>query len=526
MTADEPSTTDAQAASTSDVAKRAGRGGVAVLGAKAFFILSGLLQQAGLSAALGQHAYGELARVLAVANVVNNVVVAGSTQGVSRAVARARGDEPGAIRAALRIHAVLAVVVAVGFAVAAPLVARFQHAPQVTTPLLVMTGVVLAYGLYAPLVGSLNGRGLFVRQAGLDVLFAAMRTGLMIAFAFVLSATGRGVFGSAIGFVIAAVLILLVAVRVAGTGRTSARDPIERRDYLRALAPLVLAQLFVNLVMQADIVLLGRFLVEGAERIGMHGKAATDEANAWVAVYRACQLFAFLPYQLLLSLTQVLFPMLAHARAENDNEKVRDYVARGARLGAIATGALVAVVAATPQSLIGFLYSPSIAAQGAHTLRVLALAQGAFAILAIASTILASVGRERAAASVTLLALLLSVCACVVTVPGAYFGEAQLLASATAVGAALLLSLGVAATLVKRETGAFVPITTALRVALAIGAVVFFGSRLPVTGRWLTPLVCAASAVSYGVVLVVTREVRAADVKALVDALRRRASRT
>ncbi len=498
---------------------------MAVLAAKAFFILAGVAQQAGLSAALGQEGYGALARVLAVSNVVNNVVVAGSTQGVSRAVAHARGDEPGAIRGALRIHVVLATLTALAFALAAPFVARFQRAPEITGPLLVMTGVVLSYGLYAPLVGSLNGRGLFVKQARLDVLFAALRTGLMIAVAFSLRHAGQGVLGATVGFVVAAVIILLVATRVAGTGKTSANPAVERGNYLRALGPLVLAQLFVNLVMQADIVLLGRYLVDGAENIGLRGAAASDAANAWVAVYRACQLFAFLPYQLLLSLTQVLFPMLAHAHAEKDAAKVREYVLRGARLGAIATGALVSIVAATPQSLIGFLYHPNIATEGAHTLRILALAQGVFAMLAIGGTILASVSRERAAAGVTLLALLLSIAACVLTVPRADFGEPRLLASATAVGAALLFSLVVAAALVKRATGAFVPFATALRVVLAVAITVAVGSLIPPTGRLITPLVCLALGALYLVLLTVTRELSRSDADSLRSALRARAQK-
>ena len=67
--------------------KRAGRGGLAVLVAKVFFILTGLVQQALLPRAIGRADYGALARVSAVTNVFNNVIVASSTQGVSRTVA-------------------------------------------------------------------------------------------------------------------------------------------------------------------------------------------------------------------------------------------------------------------------------------------------------------------------------------------------------------------------------------------------------------------------------------------------------
>ncbi|HEY2366060.1 MAG TPA: lipopolysaccharide biosynthesis protein, partial [Polyangiaceae bacterium] len=145
------------------IAKRAGIGGVAVLGAKVFFILSGFVQNALLPRFIGRAGYGALALVLAPANIVNNVVVAGSTQSASRAVAGAPGNEDAAQRAAMRVHVPLALAAGILFAIAAVPISRFEHAPYIAAPLMAMSAVVLFYGLYAPLVGVLNGRGLFVR---------------------------------------------------------------------------------------------------------------------------------------------------------------------------------------------------------------------------------------------------------------------------------------------------------------------------------------------------------------------------
>src|SRR6202035_4077337 len=102
---------------------------------------------------------------------MNTVVISGGTQGVSRMVASAKGHEDEALRAALRIHVPLAFVVAGAMALFAPLYARFEHAEDVVAPLLVMAGVALLYGFYAPLIGYLNGSSRFTRQALLDVIF-------------------------------------------------------------------------------------------------------------------------------------------------------------------------------------------------------------------------------------------------------------------------------------------------------------------------------------------------------------------
>src|SRR5580693_7285690 len=89
---------------SADVARAAGRGGVAVLGAKVFFLVVGFVQQPLLRLAVGLGDFGGLAQAMVVANVVNNVVISSGTQGVSRVVAGAPGREDEALRAVLKVH--------------------------------------------------------------------------------------------------------------------------------------------------------------------------------------------------------------------------------------------------------------------------------------------------------------------------------------------------------------------------------------------------------------------------------------
>ena len=508
------------------IASRAGVGGIAVLGAKIFFILSGLVQQALLPRFIGLAGYGALSRVLAAANVVNNVVVAGSTQSASRAVAGAPGREAVAQRAALRVHVPVAFLVGGAFAAAAVPIARFEHAPYITPALLAMSAVVFLYGLYAPLIGTLNGRGLFVRQAFLDVLFATLRTCALLGVGWFFVRRGlSGTLGSTVGFASAAFVILLVALSLAGTGspdRGGERDVLRGFRYLAVLMPLALAQLFTNALMQQDITLLGRFLSESAARTGLAPDAAAKSADEWVAVYRACQLFAFLPYQMLLSITQVLFPMLARAKTERDPEAVREYVGRGARLGAIAAGVMVAVIAGMPESALRFAYDVNVAARGASTLRVLALGQGAFALLGIGCAVLSSLGREVTSAVLTFAASLVAAGACAIVVPREAFGGDQLHATAYCMAAALAVALAVCAILVVREARAFVPWPTALRVLVALAATVTLGSRIHATSRLFAPVVAVALAAVYATVLLASREIGLADLRWIRGALRGR----
>jgi len=284
------------------------------------------------------------------------------------------------------------------------------------------------------------------------------------------------------------------------------------RAYLSELWPLALAQLFTSAVMQVDILLLGHFLAasSGGDALG---------AKEWTGVYRACQLFAFLPYQLLLSVTQVLFPMLARANAEGDHARVRTYVERGARLAAVACGMMVSVLVAMPRSVLGFVYTADVAQRGAHTLRVLAVGQGVYTMLAIATTVLSSLGHERRSARITFGALVAMLVACAALAARAAFGEAQLLATAVGITAGLTGTLVVAARRVKRETGGFIPWRTAVRVLVALAVAGGVGSLAPTPGRLLTPIFAVGVAGLYLVVLAATRELTRDDAHA-VRALR------
>ncbi|MBX3206949.1 MAG: oligosaccharide flippase family protein [Labilithrix sp.] len=533
--------TDASATrGADDEQKRAGRGGLAVLAAKVFFILTGLVQQALLPRAIGRADYGALARVFAVSNVFNNVIVASSTQGVSRTVASAGAHEREALRATLRAHLAIAAIATGVLLLAAPVVAHFQGAPEVLAPLAAMGGVLAVYGVYAPLVGYINGRRMFARQATLDMVAATLRTAGMLGLGWLFAknasaiattlGTLPGMLGATAGAVMAAIGILLLALRWTGTGKgfAGARPAgvPEVRAYVQLIVPVMIAQLFVNGLMQADIFMLGRYLSLAAAALpapitpgGLVAEAPTA-ANEWVAVYRACQLFAFLPYQLLFSVTQVLFPMLARAKQEEGDARVAELVSRGSRIGAIVCGLMVVVIVAMPESLIRLAYDAEIAASGAPALRVLVLGQSAFAMLGLATTILVSLGRERVAMALTALALALLVGACVVMVPNAPFGRLQVTAAATAAASALGVSLVFGVVAARKAAGAFVPLKTALRVGACIAGAAVLGLYLPRFGKVLTLVVAPAIALAYVAALVVTGELGKNDLAMVLAIVR------
>ncbi len=501
VTAAEPTTPSA--------ARTAGRGGLAIAFAKVSFIVFGFAQQLLLERLLGQAGYGQISRVLAIVGVLNNVVVATALQGVSRAVSTTPEEHQAAAFArTLRVHVVLAVVLSLGFALAAGTIASEVGAPHIATPLRVVAAVVLLYGIYAPLVGSLNGRRRFLDQAGLDVGYGLVRTIGMGAGAFLLLRLGgSGTLGATLGFVSAAAIIVPIALSRSGVGRVRSAGP-SVREYLGYLGPLALGQVSLNLLLQTDFLLLSRFVGERATTLGLAETAADD----LLGTYRGVQLFSFLPYQLLMSVSFVLFPMLARARAEKNAALVADYTQAGVRIALVVTGLVSGTIAALAPHVLRFAYkSSAIWEQGGPVLRVLALGMGSFAMLGITSAALTGLGRERTSAAFNALAVCFVALGCVVVTPRLSFGPSMLLATAISTSVALGLVAVVAALSLRREAGAFVAPLSLVRVLGSAAVTVALGMRLPWLGK---PAVLALGLVTgalYLSLLVVTGELGKKD---------------
>lgn len=506
---------------TTETARSAGRGGLAIAGAKIYFILTGLIQQIVLNRVLGLQLYGTLGRAQGIGSIVYNPVVTASIQGVSRAVAQAPDAERlVAARRALTTHALAIVPLAAAFLFAAPFISTQLHAPQLVWPLRILTGVLLVYGLYAPLVGVLNGRRQFARQAGLDAIFATMRTLLLIGGAWWFVSRGLGVEAALGGFVLAALLILLAALGWAGVGRSGPGGPTAR-EHLRFIGPLFAGQFALNLLMQSDLQLLGWFAAESAESLGL----GAEKADTLAGAYRNAQLFCFLPYQLLLAITFVLFPMLAQAHRDGDRQAVAGYVQTGVRLALVLAGLMVSVTAGLPGPLLRLVFGAESAALGTDGMRILALGLGSFAIFGILTTVLTSLKREVAGAVLTIAALALVAALCTVLVRGKPYGAAMLVSTATSTSIGLLVATLLAALLVWRTAGAVAPVRTLLRVLLALGASLGLSFVLPAPGKLMTLAYAALLPLVYLTLLVVTGELDRVDLALVRAVVRRNPSR-
>lgn len=476
--------------------------------AKLYFLVIGLAQQVLLTRVLGTAGYGALSTALSIAAVAYNPIVTTSIQGVSRTVARTDElERPFAIRHAFAIHAKIALPIALVFGVLAGPIVQIVHAPHLVGPVRVLAAVLFFYGLYAPLIGVLNGQRRFVWQAGFDITFATLRTLLMVGGAFLFARTMQsGVLGATTGFALAAAIIFSAALAITRTGKAGPAT-IPWREYLAFIGPVFLGQVLLNLLQQADLTVLRYFAASAA----LAEQRAPESADVLVGAYRATQLFCFLPYQLLLSITFVLFPLLAKAHRDGNTADVKLFVMTGVRLAFIIAGVMVSVTSGISGPLLRLVFPGDVAEYATSAMQVLTLGFGAFAIFGILTTVLTSLKAERASAWITGIAFTLVSALGVALLSGQSYGAHLLMRTAIATSIGLVIATAIAGYFVRKLAHGVVQLSTVVRVLFASAITIAVARAFPPASKVHTVLFAFALASLNLLLLVLTRELTARD---------------
>jgi O-antigen/teichoic acid export membrane protein len=283
---------------------------------------------------------------------------------------------------------------------------------------------------------------------------------------------------------------------------------------VRFMAGVSLYAVLLNVALNYDLLLLRHF---ATARAGVDPTTAAAVAGN----YEALRTFALLPYQALLVITFVIFPLVSRATFAADRDATRVYVNQTMRYALILAAAMGTVLAARPGALFGVIYSPAYRA-GAPALPILAGGQCCLALLAVACAILNAAGRTRETVSLMVLTLLVGSVGLATFVPGAEAGTPMLVAAATASAAGMAAGLVGAIVVLRARLGGSFPLPTVLRVATAIGASVLVARLVPGQGKIVGLAVMALSGITYLVVLIATREFGPEDRAKFARVLRRR----
>lgn len=501
--------------SSSEDARRAGRGLVSIAGAKGYFIVTSYAVQLLLPRIFGEaKEFGLYSATMSGVAILTNVLIVATIQSVSKFVSEDEARAAVTLRQGLRVQTLLGGALALGLFLFAPVIARLLLDDQLTRLIRVASVVVFAYALYAAIVGSLNGKHLFAQQARLDATFSTLRTvGILVG-----AALGFGAIGAVAGFATAAATILSISLIWIGLGKRGEQIPLRR--WIGFMAPIWTYQICLNGILMIDIQVLKRTATEIAFASAVTGQTAVDIANQYVGYYRAAQTFAFVPYQLIISMTFIVFPMISKATSIGNREAARSTIQHAMRLSLLL---LLLVAAPTSGAAYGVmrLAYPAEYLAGAPALSILVFGVAAFALFAVAATAISGAGKPSVAAMIAGVSLLAVVVANRTLVLRAGLGEQMLEAAATGTAVGMVIALVLSAWVIYRLFGVFIPPATWLRAALAAGAGYAVASAFPSDSRMMALVALGLGFASSLVVLVVTRELTRDDWHALRRIVRR-----
>jgi O-antigen/teichoic acid export membrane protein len=527
----------------SDEAKQAatgaGRGVLYIAFAKFYFMFAGLVVQFRLPAILSHTAWGSYSFINSLVSPVNNVLVTGTIQAVSKFAAAEPEKARRVQQAGLRMHIRLGLLVALAFVVAAPAVSWAFSDMSKMTPLMLAGLIVGGNAFYAVFVGAANGLRQFHKQAGLDITFATLRTAGLIGMAM----AGLGVLGVIAGWVAAVGAILMIATAWVGLpGKQVEGEPLPVRPMIRFFVGVAIYLALFNALMFVDTWLIKRLTTNYYAAHAGELKAAVEQIVPWapgiagyhpnpsvladvqVGYYAAVQNLARLSYQAIIAATFVVFPLVSRSTFTDDRETTRRYIAVTMRYSLMFAMAIAVVMAANPRDVLGIIYAPDFAQQGGPALPMLAIGNVAFSLFAIAGTILNGAGMSRVAIKVAALTLALATIGNIIAIPMAVDQALVLEAAATVTGSAMLLGAIFGGFMLQRKLGAFVPVASVVRIAIATAVAIVVGRLIPLSGKLMALAEAVVVGVTFLVVLVITRELGARDLQAIKAVRKTRAA--
>ncbi|MCP4196468.1 MAG: oligosaccharide flippase family protein [Proteobacteria bacterium] len=509
----------------SDLVKTTGRGVIYITFAKGWFMLTGWALIFGLPRIFkwasggdieqGQALFGAYKIVFMGVSFINNGIITGTIQAVSKFTSEDEANHGSVRKTALKVQGLLGIALAVLYIGFAGLVADLLGSPDLALLMRITAGIIVAYSCYAVFIGSFNGRRMFSRQALFDIAYATIKTVLIVG----LAALGFEVLGTVLGFLIAAIVIAIAAAIVSGGTAGNTGFPIKR--YLAFASVLIIYTFILNLVMSLDLFLLKAFSSQSAIAAGHTPEVASALSKAMAGQYGAAQGLAFIPYQAILSIAFVAFPMISKVTFADDKEKSKTYVRKTLRFTTILIVGLAAVFAALPSQSLGLIF-PAEYRVASHALGILSFGIAAFGLMVVSNTILNGAGLPFRAMAAVAIALLAVIGAVWLFLRTANPGPDTLTATAVGTATGMAIGLVVSAVIVYQRFGTFWPWATAFRVAIAGAVAVTIGRLfLPNAGKIITLGECVLVLVIYLVVLIATLEFRKEDLRQLKQILKR-----
>lgn len=409
--------------SSQETAKTAGRGFLIITAAKLYFMVTGALVQLGLPILFGSpEQFGVFKIVTEAVSLINMVMITGTLQAVSKLVSEEPHRARAVVNQAIKLQCLLGLPIAALYALLSPFIAGTLFNDAELTGLMQLSSlIILFYSFYAIFVGYLNGVKSFVRQATLDITFQTLKTAGILG----LVVLGLGVMGAVAGFVGAAAGIFVISAawtikmiraehpsQDAQTQDQTPQDAQEERARLKRMVSfLVLVMLYtfaLNGLMRADLFMIKSIASGAPEQFSALAPIFKDISDKFAGIYGAALNIARLPFQGVIAVTFVIFPLISEATFQQDKERTKSYIKETFRYCLLLIGAVALPLLFNSDSVIAGLYSADYQAASV-ALAIMNVGIIFFALLYVAMTIIIGAGAPQVAC--VIMGISLALCA-------------------------------------------------------------------------------------------------------------------
>lgn len=409
-----------------DTVKRTGRGFLVITGAKVWFLITGAAIQLGLPIIFDSaEMFGVFKIVTEAISLVNMVMIIGTLQAVSKLASEQPERANSVVNLALKLQCIVGVPIWLLYALCSGLIAESFNDPSLTGLLQLSSLIIVFYAFYAIFIGYLNGIKEFVHQAGFDFTFATLKTAGILG----LVALGFGVTGAIVGFVAAAGLIsVLSAIWVFRIMRKRPEPVVTEstdrdRERLKRLASylglIMLYTFALNGLMRADLFVIKSVAadvplhLEGADGLF---KIMSDKLSGF---YGAVLNIARIPYQGVIAVTFVIFPLISESTFREDRSATRAYIRTTFRYCILLIATVALVLAINSDGLIAGLYSTDYQT-ASQALGILSIGIIFFALYYVATTMIIGAGHPLVAVVIMVISLVVTAVANYLMVRGVH----------------------------------------------------------------------------------------------------------